>query len=191
MSSANVLEPGDLILVKSHGRLFAFGRWLGGNPYDHVAVVVGNGQTINIDKPRTRQLPLERLLRASHEPLVLRPAWPSAAARDRFVQWIERLAGREYDVQRTLRLIGALIAARVLHLHRPLRAPHADQPKWICTDAVLLGLEQFAGADLTMLELDWNRLRCATTNDLLTIRMERPDLLREIPALQRTRASRS
>ena len=175
-------EPGDLVLVKSHGRVFAAGRWLARNAYDHVAVVVDDGQTINIDKPRTRLLPIDRLLRASHEPLVLRPAWPSPAARSEFVGWIEQLSGREYDVRRTFRLLGSLALGRVFRIRWPLRRPRADQARWICTDAVLLGLERFAGAELADLPLDWNRLRCGTTNDLLTIHADRPELLRRIDA---------
>src|SRR5512143_3768099 len=103
-----VLRPGDLVLVKSRGWVSAAGRRLGGNPYDHVAVVVNDGQTINIDKPRTRLLPAARVLRARHQPLVLRPAWLSPDARDEVVRWIEQMAGREYDVARTLLLLASL-----------------------------------------------------------------------------------
>lgn len=176
------VRPGDLILVKSRGWLFAAGRRLGGNPYDHVAVVVAGGQTLNIDKPRSRLLPVDRLLRDSLAPLVLRPVWPDAAARDAFVAWIEQLAGRAYDVRRTLRLVLALIIQRTLRRAWPLRPPDSAQPRWICTDAVLVGLERYAGAApaLRALPLDWNRLRCGTTNDFLAIAARAPELLRRV-----------
>ena len=176
------VEPGDLVLVQSPGRFYAATRRLLGNPYDHIAVVVGAGQTLNIDKPRARLLPAARLLRASLHPLVLRPSWPSAAARDAFVAWIEQLAGREYDVARTLRLLGRLALRRVARISRPLARPVPDQPRWICTDAVLLGLERFAGrgAELAALPLDWNELGCGTTNDFLAISAARPELLRRV-----------
>lgn len=176
------VEPGDLILVKSRGWVFAAGRRLAGNPYDHIAVVVADGRTLNIDKPRSRSLPIERLLRDSLEPLVLRPTWPTGEARDAFVAWIEELEGRDYDVRRTLRLLGSLLVRRVTRLTWPLRAPVASQPRWICTDAVLLGLERFAGAGtlLHSLPLDWNRLHCGTTNDFLTIAEAAPELLHRV-----------
>ncbi len=181
------LEPGDLVLVQSEGRLYALGRRLAKNPYDHVAVVVDDGQTVNIDKPRTRLLPVERLVRPSLAPLVLRPAWSSAEARDQFVRWIRELAGKEYDVARTLRLLGSLALRRVLHVRWPLRRADAGQPRWICTDAVLLGLERFTrgGGRLRDLPLDWNALRCGTTNDFLVISEQRPEWLRRVDAATR------
>ena len=54
-----------------------------------------------------------------------------------------------------------------------------ERERWICTDAVLLGLERnvrgFAG--LRELPLDWCELHSGTTNDLLTLSRLRPDLL--------------
>jgi hypothetical protein len=180
--SPSDLQPGDLVLVKSSGLVFRLGRTIGGNPYDHVGVVVSDGQTINIDKPSARLLPVERLVRASLRPLVLRPAWESPEARDRFVAWIESLSGREYDVRRTLRLIGRLLLKRFLRVTWPLESPAAGRPKWICTDAVLLGLEQF-GKDhdvLRTLPLDWNALGCGTTNDFLVIHEQHPELMQRV-----------
>ncbi|HSP96559.1 MAG TPA: hypothetical protein VL049_04865 [Candidatus Dormibacteraeota bacterium] len=172
-------EPGDLILVKSTEAIFAFGRWLGGNPYDHVAVVVDGGQTINIDKPMIRSLPVARLLRPELQPLVLRPTFQSAQQRAAFVGWIQSLAARSYDTARTLGLVGRLLLRRALHWAPPMEPPRPEQERWICTDAVLLGLETHAAgfSDIQSLPLDWVRLRCGTTNDLLYIARVRPDLL--------------
>lgn len=179
---ASKLQPGDLILVKSRGKVYAAARKLGGNPYDHIAVVVGGGQTVNIDKPRSRFLPRERLLRESLAPLVLRPAWPSEEARDRFVAWIESCVDREYDVARTLRLISRLLLKRWLHVTRPLDRPRHDRKRWICTDAVLLGLEDTNEAFRALgdLPLDWVSLHCGTTNDFLVIHERRPNLLARV-----------
>jgi hypothetical protein len=182
MLDPGALEAGDLVLVKSRGLVSAAGRRLAGNPYDHVGVVVHDGQTINIDKPRTRLLPVDRLLRASHQPLVLRPAWASPEARDGFVHWIEGLAGREYDVARTLRLLGRLVLRRLLHVRWALPRPAPDWPRWICTDAVLLGLERFGREPVVLraLPLDWNTLGCGTTNDFLRIHRQHPELLHAV-----------
>ena len=175
------LEPGDLILVKSEGRFFAFGRRVAKNPYDHVAVVASDGCTINIDKPRTRLLPQERLLRPSLEPLVLRPAFAAPTERAAFVTELERLVRAPYDVRRTLQLLGRLLLRRV-GISVPLRKLDWDRERWICTDAVLLSLERHvrAFAHLRELPLDWCALQSGTTNDLLEIHRLRPDLLQRV-----------
>lgn len=172
-------EPGDLVLVKSTEAIFALGRWLAGNPYDHVAVVVDGGETINIDKPMTRFLPVERLLRPELQPLVLRPRFQNEQQRAAFVGWIQSLAARSYDTPRTLRLLGRVLLRRGLRWAPAMEPPRPEQERWICTDAVLLGLETHAAGftDIQSLPLDWVRLRCGTTNDFLHIARVRPDLL--------------
>jgi hypothetical protein len=182
-----MVSPGDLILVKSTGAVFAAGRRMTGNPYDHVAVVVSDGGTLNIDKPSSRLLPQERLLRPHLHPLVLRPAWPSPEDRDRFVGWIESLVGRQYDTGRTLRLVPRRLLRRFLGVAVPLERPPLDAPRWICTDAVLMGLERTLplGDALEALALDWIVLRCGTTNDFLVLSERRPDLLAPVPTRPR------
>lgn len=177
-------EPGDLILVKSGGLLFALGRRLTGNPYDHVAVVSSDGRTINIDKPSARLLPLERLLRPALRPLVLRPRFASGEERARFVAEIERLVSAPYDVRRTLSLLERLLERRLVGGARPLADLGWERRRWICTDAVLLSLERHVSgfASLRALPLDWVALGSGTTNDLIEISRLRPDLLVEAPA---------
>lgn len=180
-------EPGDLILVKSEGRLFDLGRRLTGNAYDHVAVVSSDGRTINIDKPGARLLPLERLLRPSLCPLVLRPRFGGEDERARFVAEIERLVSAPYDVRRTLWLVERIFERRIVGQARPLPLLGWDRDRWICTDAVLLGLERRARAFASLREmpLDWVALGSGTTNDLLEIHRRRPDLLSEVIATAR------
>jgi hypothetical protein len=156
--------------------VFAAARRLTGNAYDHIAVVVRDGQTVNIDKPMARRLPTDRLLRPELHPLVLRPAWRDDAARDAFVQWMESLIDRAYDVRRTLRLLVSLGLQRA-GLVVPLPRPQPGNPRWICTDAVLLGLERYVRDFDARAALDWQALHCATTNDFLRLAKARPDLL--------------
>ena len=155
-------EPGDLILVRSTDAIFAVARWLAGNAYDHVAVVVDGGRTVNVDKPMTRSLPVERLLRRRLHPVVLRPAFRDAHRRAAFVRWIESLTARRYDTRRTLRLFGRMLLRRVVRWAPPMEPPRPEQDRWICTDAVLVGLEAHAPsfAEIRSLPLDWVRLRC-------------------------------
>jgi hypothetical protein len=175
-------RPGDLILVKSPGAPYRLARRLSGNPYDHVAVVASDGRTINIDKPSARLLPVERLLRPALEPRVLRPRFASDQERAGFVASIEALVGAPYDVRRTLSLIERMVERAVLRRARRLPEPDRGQRGWICTDAVLLGLERHMTGftAIRALPLDWVALGSGTTNDLLAIHRARPDLLAEI-----------
>lgn len=176
-----MLEPGDLILVRSRGAMSTVGRWLGKSPHDHIAVVVDDGRTVNIDKPATRLLPVARLVRPELAPVVLRPVWHDAAARAGFVRWMESLVGAKYDVRRTLRLVPSLLLRRI-GVISPLRRAAPDADRWICTDAVVLGLERFArGFPFDDPALDWTSLGCATTNDFLRVADRRPDLLARVP----------
>lgn len=173
------VQPGDLILVKSRGLVFRLGRRATGNAYDHVGVVTSDGRSINIDKPSTRVLPVERLLRESLSPLVLRPRFHDPEARARFVADIEALVDTPYDVRRTLGLVERLLERRIFRITRPLRDLGERRERWICTDAVLVSLERHLEgfAAVRDMPIDWVRLRSATTNDLLEISRRRPDLL--------------
>lgn len=176
------MQPGDLILVKSRGRVYELARRFARNPYDHVAVVTAGGRTINIDKPSTRVLPVERLLRESLRPLVLRPRFASEDEQTRFVGELEGLVGAPYDVRRTLQLIERLLERRVLGRARPVPFLGWERRKWICTDAVLLSLERHVTgfSALRSMPLDWTSLGSATTNDLLELARTRPDLLQTV-----------
>ena len=180
--AVELVNPGDLILVASPGRVFGLARRLGGTDYDHVAVVARDGRTINIDKPSARLLPAERLLRPTLRPLVLRPVFASDDERRRFVADIERLVDAPYDVRRTLGLVARILARRAFGVAP--RLPHAgwERPRWICTDAVLLSLERNVSgfASLRDMPLDWVALGSGTTNDLVAISRRRPDLLRPV-----------
>jgi len=44
-------EPGDLILIRTPGRVYNFGRRVARNEFGHVAVVVSGGMTMNIVLP--------------------------------------------------------------------------------------------------------------------------------------------
>lgn len=172
-------EPGDLILVRSSGFVYRFGRKITGNTYDHVAVVGHDGQTLNIVKPVGKHVPAEKLL--AKESLVLRPAWRNDADRDAFVAWVESRMTSRYDTSRTFQLIAKLILRNVSGLHLPLREAHAAQERWICTDAILIGLHAHTDfEDVRNLAIDWNKLNAGTTNDFVDIARQLPHVLTRV-----------
>lgn len=175
-------EPGDLILVRSSAKGYGLGRSATGNTYDHIAVVVNDEKTLNVVTPIGRLLPVENLLRPHLRPVVLRPAWRSDSQRAAFVAWMESLEAKPYDVRRTLALIPRLVLKHWLRIAVPFTPLPSPRERWICTDAVFIGLEaepEFQTA-IRELALDWIALRCATTNDFLRLAEARPDILRRV-----------
>ncbi len=172
-------EPGDLILIRTPGWGYRFGCALDRQSYDHVAVVVGNGMTINIVRPRARLIPLERLLETRPERMVLRPGWESDSQRDAFVDAMEAFEGRPYDMRRALTGIGLNILHARLALRIKLRRPPPGTEIWVCTEAILENLRSAIPVfrEIEHLPLDYYRLGFSTTNDFLSIAELRPDLL--------------
>jgi len=176
--------PGDLLLVRTPRKTFHLGRRLMGSPYDHVSVVVRDDQTLNVVHPRVVRTPLRKMLQPRRAPVLLRPAWPSDEARDRFVEALERLADAPYNLRRGTSLVLRLALRRALGLRFPLSPASLKGPRYICTDTTMLGLSaalpSFEEA-LRTLPLDYRSLRSATTDDFLRIAELRPDLLRREP----------
>jgi len=173
-------QPGDVLLVKTPRKSWAVGRKVMGSAWDHVSVVIRDDHTLNVVFPRVVRTPLHRMLRPERKPLLLRPAWPSEAARDGFVDALEALADAPYDSARGASFILKLALRRALGVRLPLRPPSMKGPRFVCTDTALLGLSAalpgFEEA-LRTLPLDYGALRCASTTDFLRIAEARPDLL--------------
>ncbi len=183
ISPADVdVQPGDLLLIRTPGRGYAFGRRIGRNRYDHVAVAVGRGMTMNIVSPHARLIPLSRLLATRPDRLVLRPVWQNEAQREAFVSFMEGFDGRPYDMRRALTGIGLNILYAWLAIRIPLHRPQPGTHIWVCTEAILENLRAAIPAfrEIEMLPLDYYRLGFSTTNDFMRIAKWRPDLLREI-----------
>ncbi len=179
MMGAQRVQAGDLILVKTPGFWFTLGRWLTGNPYDHIAVVGRNGQTVNVAKPKVVLVPVERILTRKRAPLILRPAWQNDEQRERFVDWMEALADRPYDTSRALRLLVRILLKRYFGWTVALKRPALEQRRWICTDAILTALQRQipTWSEIEQLPLDWVQLGCSTTNDFIRLSTELPKLL--------------
>ncbi|HYV46472.1 MAG TPA: hypothetical protein VFA20_16520 [Myxococcaceae bacterium] len=174
-------QPGDVLLVRTPRKSWAVGRKVMGSAWDHVSLVIRGDCALNIVFPRAVRTPLSRMLRPERLPLLLRPAWPSAEARDGFVDALEALADVPYDSARGASFILKLALRRALGVRLPLRPPSAKGPRYVCTDTAVLGLSAalpgFEEA-LRTLPLDYRALRCASTTDFVRIAEARPDLLR-------------
>lgn len=174
-------QPGDVLLVKSPRKAWAVGRRVMGTPYDHLALVIRGDQVLNVVWPRAVRTPLSRMLRPNKMPVLLRPAWPSEAVREGFVDALERLWDVPYDTARAASFLLRLALRRALGVRLPLRPPSMEGPRYTCTDTAVLALcaalPSFEGA-LRTLPLDYAALSCASTTDFLRIAELRPDLLR-------------
>ncbi len=175
-------EPGDLILIRTPGWGYRLGCTLDRQTYDHVAVVVSDGMTVNIVPPRAKLIPLERLLETRPERLVLRPGWEDESQRAAFVAAMEAFEGRPYDMRRALTGIGLNILHARLGIPVRLRRPPPGTQIWVCTEAILEALRSAIPffREIQHLPLDYYRLGFSTTNDFLCIAGMRPDLLRHV-----------
>jgi hypothetical protein len=179
---AEIMEaarPGDLLLVRTPGAVYEIGRRLTRNVYDHIAVVVNGGLTLNIVQPRGKLIPLTRLVTREREPRLLRPRWASEGQSISFVRRMERYQNVTYNSIRTYRGIGQLLTKRIIGAHWTTPRLELDAQCWICTEAILLELQETMPEFKRILELplDYNQLGFATTNDFLLITEMVPELL--------------
>ncbi len=176
------LEPGDLILVQTPGRSFSLGRKLTQNPYDHVAVVIDHGQTLNIVKPKPVIVPVEHITEPHRAPLALRPAWGTPEQAPLFIENMTAFRDCSYDLQRAVLGICLVTLRAWFGLSLRMIPLRNGARKSICTEAIILSLiKSLPGfEEIKEIPLDFVTLGFATTNDLLRIARSRPDLLREM-----------
>ncbi len=173
-------QPGDLLLVRTTRFGYRLGRGLTRNIFDHIAVVLPGGNTLNIVHPRAVVLPAHVFAKPGSSPLVLRPRWGGPGQRKAFLKGMHGFLGAPYAFWRTVAGIVVLGLDTWLAVRLPMRKPRPTAPRWICTEAILEGLVRacpdFRAID--RLDLDYNKLGFATTNDFLRIAARLPDLLR-------------
>jgi|GEM_PF-1659332 len=175
-------QPGDLLLIRTPGILYEISRKLTRNLYDHVAVVLGGGRTVNIVNPKTVVLPVMVFARPGRRPLILRPVWPTPRQRDAFLTGMEQYIGGAYNLRKTAIGIVTIMLYGWLGLPISLKKPELSAANWICTEAILAELAgsmpEFGAID--RLKLDYNTIGFATTNDFLRICIDFPPLLRVV-----------
>ena len=172
-------QPGDLVLVKTTAIGYAFGRRITRNQYDHIAVVLTEGETLNIIFPKTVKLPLSAFRKPGNAPLILRPNWRTTEQRDEFIREMLGFMDAKYDLTKTFVGIFFTCLNTWLGLRAPKRKLRDSASKWICTEAIVVSLckvyPEFEV--IKSMKLDYNILGFATTNDFLRIAKRYPDLL--------------
>lgn len=177
---ASPFSAGDLILVRTSGLAYSLGRRLSRNSYDHVAVVVRAGQTLNIVHPSAVLVPIEHIVKPNRSPLILRPGWDTPSQAIAFVQAMEELRECSYDLRRALKGVVLVMLRTWLGIRLTMSPLRENADRWICTEAILINLQNALPGfrEINRLPLDYSDLGFATTNDLLRIASARPDLLR-------------
>jgi len=184
-----IAQPGDLLLVKTTGIGYAFGRRITRNRYDHIAVVLPENETLNIVYPKTVILPLSTLGKPRNTPLILRPNWTTPEQREEFIREMLGFLSVKYDLTKTFVGIFLTCLNTCLGLRVPKRKLRDSASRWICTEAILVSLfRTFPEFEvIKKMKLDYNILGFATTNDFLRISKKFPDLLKlnECPTLNK------
>lgn len=175
-------QPGDLLLIKTPGIGFELGRRVTRNIYDHIAVVLDSGKTMNIVNPRAVTLPIMAFAKRERKPLILRPKWKTPEQRDSFVEEMKAFDRGPYNLKKTL--IGVITSTLYawLGLRIPMKKPQADAQRWICTEAILTSIMKVYPdfEKITRMNLDYNSIGFATTNDFFRICKHCPELLEAI-----------
>ena len=175
-------RPGDLLIIKSPGRLIDFGRSLVRSEYDHIAVVNKNLDTVNIVFPKTRIIPLEKIADLSRVPVLLRPVWKGTEETEFFLDHFNSYLDADYNVLKTIKGFLTLILYNWTGVTIKLDKLEESNPEWICTEAILISLIKSKEEYISIEELglDYNKLGFATINDFLRIAESRPDLLQHL-----------
>lgn len=175
-------RPGDLLLIKTPGTGFELGRRVTRNLYDHIAVVLDDGKTMNIINPRARILPITAFAKPEKKLLILRPKWNSLEQRDLFVKEMKAFDRSPYDLRKTLIGIATSILYVRLGIRIPMGKPTSRQQRWICTEAILTSIVK-AYPDferINRIRLDYHSIGFATTNDFLRICKYCPEILEAV-----------
>jgi len=209
-----LLQPGDLIIVRTPGTFYRFFRGLAGHKFDHLAIVMENGMFLHVGPPTIRLLPVELLLQENRQPRVFRPKLTDAQ-RQKLLTSLSTLVGHPYDTIRVYSFIFRLAIFKYLGMLKPFRSDsmdltagkegsasgdfsggvthYSDQlESYICTDAILtriLNVSKDFQQAARKLKLDYSTLKSWSINDVTQLNRDRPNLLTQIalPAVKRIR----
>ncbi len=176
------LMPGDILLTQTSGFAFSLWRRLSCTMYDHSAVVLENNDTLNIVYPITKKLPASHFFRFGKTLFVLRPMWRSKKQCTDFIHSMERLEGTPYNSLRSIFNILNMVVYYRFGFRIPLRVPEITNKRWVCTDGILIHLQNIVPefSKINELDLDLYRFGFTSPNDFIRIAYYHPDLLKKI-----------
>jgi hypothetical protein len=176
------LVPGDILLTQTYGFFYSLWRRLSCTMYDHSAVVLENEETLNVVYPVAKKLPASHFFRSGKSPMVLRPAWRSERQLAEFLRAMHRLEGTRYNLFRGVFNISNAMMYHRLGLKIPLKVPEITDKKWVCTDAIIIYLQNSMPefSKIKKLDLDLFRFGFTTLNDFMRIAYYMPDLLKKV-----------
>jgi len=176
------VQPGDLLIVKTPGLLYSFGRRLTRNTHDHIAVVLNNYKTLNIVVPKTIIRPIFIFIRPKKEPILLRPQWKNLDQRNKFISEIKKFKASVYNIRKTILGIILTTFYSWLGIRIPMKKLRPSAKKWICTEAILNVLLKVLPCfkKIERVKLDYHSIGFATINDFLRISQQNPEILKII-----------
>ena len=94
---AATLKPGDIVLIRTPGRIYKMFREATKQPYDHAVCVVNEGMCVHVSSPVVKKLKFEKFLLPRRQPMIVRVKMTDEERAD-VVRNLEQLVGREYDL---------------------------------------------------------------------------------------------
>lgn len=178
----NKLAPGDILLTQTYGFFYSLWRKLSCTMYDHSAVVLENNETLNIIYPITKKLPASHFFRSDKSPIALRPVWRSEKQLIEFIHSMRQLEGTHYNSFRGIFNISNMVIYHRLGLKISLKVPKITSKRWVCTDAILIYLQEIIPefSNINKLDLDLFRLGFTSPNDFIRIAYYMPDLIKKV-----------
>ena len=139
-----VLQPGDIILLRSPGFLYDTFRFLTNSPHDHAVVAVTASRVLHFAPPHAREIPTRKAVQDKYEPRVLRPVIDDERALASFVKDMRKLARNQtaYDYGRLASMVSRLSVDAQLGGAGRFLGPMAsgEATHGVCTDAILRSL---------------------------------------------------
>jgi hypothetical protein len=186
-----MVRPGDIILLRTPGKLYKLARTTAQNPFDHVVIVMKSGaQVLHVSPPEARLLPLSKVMEPKFEPLALRPSLGPAEL-EIFLSSAENVIGTRYNSSRTFALLFrlGLEAHAGIQPSKPLTKRGLLKNGAICTDVVLSSLchasvefhNAVMGSESSVSnELDYIKHGAGSLRDLIRINQHFPRMLRYV-----------
>ena len=101
-----MVEPGDIILIKTPSVIYSGMRNFFHIEYDHALVVVDKERCLHISYPRAKLVPVWSYLQISKEPIIIKPTAKAMdeEARQKFIYELKHeFVGKPYDSMRLFR----------------------------------------------------------------------------------------